>query len=644
MSFQIVNIILYSKTGKIRNISFSTNSVNIITGASKTGKSALIHIVNYCLGQKKNNIPEGVIMKQVSWFAVHLVKNKEELFVARRNPGPGKYSSEEIYIERGHNLDIPDCNTLNKNTNLDGLIMQLNVFSGITEYSFDPKLEHTRKTGKANIGKALIYCFQEQSEIADSHFLFHRQGEEFLPQSIKDYMPFFLGIIDKEHIIKKDELRSKKRELKIIENQIAERERLKGSSFKKAHSLIAEAVTVGLIPTILQMPQSWVEVKEALSNSVNSRTEQDIPEGQYTNELNGLFEKQQHLKSSFRTARDEIDALQVLKSGGNGFAQESNEQRARLKSIDLLPIDEKVDHHICPLCSSALENPIPNSQAIHTNLQKISEQLDGVTSDISHIEQMITLAEAKKIEAHSELQSINAQINAIQQINQQIEEIRDLNAKRALVKGRLGLYLETIVDIEDEKVDDSDIERLISRIQTLEELLDSDALKGRLSSVLSVLSSEITDLAKGLNLEYSKHPIRLDSEKLTVVADTEDGMVPLERMGSGETWVSLHLITHLVLHRWFAKKNLPVPRFIFFDQPTQAYYPPDVSDDIVKNTDRDSVVQMFKLISDCVIDAGFQVIITEHADIQEKWYQEMVRHKWWDGTTKLVPLEWIEDN
>ncbi len=28
----------------------------------------------------------------------------------------------------------------------------------------------------------------------------------------------------------------------------------------------------------------------------------------------------------------------------------------------------------------------------------------------------------------------------------------------------------------------------------------------------------------------------------------------------------------------------------------------------------------------------------------QKWYQEMVRHKWWDGTTKLVPLEWIEDN
>lgn len=641
MSFQIVKIILYSYTGKIRTISFRINSVNIITGASGTGKSALIHIVNYCLGQKKSTIPENVIMKHVSWFAVHLVRDKEELFVARRNPGPGKSSSEEIYIERGHNLDIPDYNTLNKNTNLDGLIMQLNGFSGITEYSFDPKLGHTRKTGKANIGKALIYCFQEQSEVAHQHLLFHRQGEERLPQSIRDYMPFFLGVIDKEHIYNKEELRSKKRELKIIENQITERERLKGTSFARAHALIAEAVFVGLIPTIPQMPQSWVEVKEVLTNSVNSRTEKDIPEGQYTNELNRLFEKQQHLRYNSRTARDEIAALQVLKSGGNGFAQESNEQRARLKSIDLLPIDEKANHHICPFCSSALENPIPNSQAIHTNLQKISEQLDGVTSDISHIEQMIALAESKRIEANSDLQSVNTQIQTIQQINQQIEEIRDLNVKRALVKGRLGLYLETITNIEDETADNSDIERLKSRIQNLGTLLDDDALEGRLRSVLSIISGDIADMALKLNLEYSKHPIRLDSKKLTVVADTESGMVPLERMGSGETWVSLHLITHLALHHWFARKNIPVPRFVFFDQPTQTYYPPD---EMGQNTDRDSVIQTFKLISERTNNTGFQVIIIEHADIKEDWYQQMISHKWWDGKTKLVPLEWIEDN
>jgi len=50
---------------------------------------------------------------------------------------------------------------------------------------------------------------------------------------------------------------------------------------------------------------------------------------------------------------------------------------------------------------------------------------------------------------------------------------------------------------------------------------------------------------------------------------------------------------------------------------------------------------MFKLIAEKVKDAGFQVVITEHADIQGSWYQNMITEKWWDGITKLVPINWI---
>ena len=92
-----------------------------------------------------------------------------------------------------------------------------------------------------------------------------------------------------------------------------------------------------------------------------------------------------------------------------------------------------------------------------------------------------------------------------------------------------------------------------------------------------------------------------------------------------------------------ARKRLPVPNFIFFDQPTQAYFPPGVSDETVRNTDRESVIRMFRLISEKVKDAGFQVIVMEHADIQEDWYQLMITEKWWDGVKKLVPLDWIRN-
>ncbi len=148
--------------------------------------------------------------------------------------------------------------------------------------------------------------------------------------------------------------------------------------------------------------------------------------------------------------------------------------------------------------------------------------------------------------------------------------------------------------------------------------------------------------------------MRLDLGKLTVVADTEDGPYPMSKMGSAETWVSVHLITHLALHNWFVKKSCPVPQFLFLDQPSQAYFPPDTSAEIVKgvtiaqdvstatnNSDRDAVIRMFKMI---VAEAkGFQVIITEHAFFDEDWYRNLIRENWWDDKIRLVPLDWISE-
>ena len=141
--------------------------------------------------------------------------------------------------------------------------------------------------------------------------------------------------------------------------------------------------------------------------------------------------------------------------------------------------------------------------------------------------------------------------------------------------------------------------------------------------------------------------MRLDLKKLTIVADhAQDGPIPMPKMGSGETWVGLHLVTHLVLHDWFFKNKRPVPQFLFLDQPSQAYFPPDTSAEQVReqtnetNPDRESIIRMFNLIIDET--NNFQVIICEHADIREDWYQALVLENWWNGNNKLVPVEWIE--
>src|SRR5882762_3110104 len=67
---QLRSIILYNRAGAIRELNFTRGVVNIITGRSLTGKSAIVEIIDYCLGRSTFLIPEGVIRDTVAWYAV----------------------------------------------------------------------------------------------------------------------------------------------------------------------------------------------------------------------------------------------------------------------------------------------------------------------------------------------------------------------------------------------------------------------------------------------------------------------------------------------------------------------------------------------------------------------------------------------
>jgi hypothetical protein len=81
---QISQIVLYSQTGKTRTVHFRLGALNVVTGISASGKSALLHIVEYCLGRGTSTVPEGVISGSVDWFAVLLQLANQQAFIARR--------------------------------------------------------------------------------------------------------------------------------------------------------------------------------------------------------------------------------------------------------------------------------------------------------------------------------------------------------------------------------------------------------------------------------------------------------------------------------------------------------------------------------------------------------------------------------
>jgi len=320
----------------------------------------------------------------------------------------------------------------------------------------------------------------------------------------------------------------------------------------------------------------------------------------------------------------------------------------RLKSIQLFDTDESTVTPVCPVCQAKLpEDAIPSVVDLERSLKQIEKQVRSVEERSPQMDQVIRTLQERMNEVKRRLRENREALEAVQASNRRLQEIRDRAARRAHILGRIGLYLESLPHLEDRSDLNQEIEELNHKISALEAEVSDEVVQERLASIISIMSRDMSAWAQELQLEHSEYPLRLDMKRLTVVADTKDGPIPMERMGSGENWVGYHLIAHFALHKWFVNQGRPVPRFLFVDQPSQVYFPADKdvngSMDGIENEDREAVARMYRLALRVIqeLSPNFQMIITDHADIAEDWFQSCVVERWRRGK-KLVPPSWAE--
>lgn len=639
---QILDIVVFSHDGQRRVLSLNIGRVNIITGASKTGKSALIDIVDYCFGADECRVPEGPIRRFVSWFGLKLQLDSGQAFIARRCPGARAASSEECFVEVGDEVEVPDGVNLRQTTNTKGLGALLTSWTGIQDNLHEPPAGQTRAALSATVRHALALCFQPQDEIIRRHQLFHGAGDNFFAQALKDTLPYFLGAVDDEYVRKREEFRRLREQLRSCERQLTELKALRGDGISKASALLAQARDAGLSAAVASTWEETVATLREVAQTPITSVDVQTPDGQEYARLSGERER---LLVEQRKLRDEIAAVRAFERDEKGFWREASEQRARLISIGIFEGSEP--SHSCPLCSQELpdELALPGVAQIKEALTDISSRLDSVTLAAPQIEKAIAELESHLQRVQLNLAKNRSEMEAVRSASDRLQMIQDEVAKRALILGRISLYLESLPELPDTKELEKQAERLREQCATLNDELSDDRVKDRIDSITSILGQRMTEWGRDLELEHSKFPLRLDLKKLTIVADTADGPVPMGRMGSGENWVGYHLIGHLALHEWFTNRNRPVPRFLFLDQPSQVYFPAEKdvegSMDRLKENDRHLVLRMFRFVFDVVeaIAPGFQVVITEHADINEDWFQKAVVERW-RGGLKLVPEGW----
>ena len=646
---QISAIVLYSHDGRMRRIPLELGKVNIITGQSKAGKTAVTDIIDYCFGSKTCHVPEGVVRRNVSWFGLILQTVKGQAFVARLVPEGNAKSSESVFVATGVTVEAPAYSQLRQITNLDGLRQLLGSWSGISDYLHEPPAGQTRDPLSPSIRHAVALCLQTQGEIAQREYLFHDTNDNFFKQALKDTLPYFLGAVPEEYVAQRQELKRIRGEIRQIERRIAEAASIRGEGVGRADTLLSEAKAAGL--TDLADGAPWAQKIETLraiqSSPLPTGSSAASEDGEYdrlTSERSELVKEQRALTSTLQRAKN-------FEGNSKGFSAEAKEHQARLAAVSVFELDAHI--HSCPLCQQSLpeESVSPSVGDLRSAQAYIGERSGAVDSATPRIEFAMQEIQEKLAGIEQRISANRERLSAIKKSNQRLQLVSDLDSRRALIVGRISLYVENVPDVPDLAVQERQLIDLKREEERLTTALSADAIQQQLDSRLSNVARYLSEYAKKIDLEYSDSPLRLDVKNLTVVADTLTRAVPMSQMGSGENHVGYHIVAHLALQTWFTKLDRPVPRFLILDQLSQAHFPPDIeqpTEPQPSNSDADhmAVKRLYDLIFDVVesLSGGFQVIITDHPDFNDDpRFQTAVREKWRNGL-KLVPQDWPPAN
>lgn len=638
---QIRELVLYGYNGKVRHLPFALGQVNIITGRSKSGKSVVGDIIDYCLGGDSCNIADGVVRDNVAWYGLLLQFEHERVFVARKNPDKGQQTTGVCYIDIGEKIEAPDNCDFSSNTNVSGIEESLTRRIGISENLNTPPEGQSRLPLAANIRHALYYCFQGQDEIAAKNFLFHHQSDDFITQAIKDTIPYFLGAISEEALTLENERSILKRKLTLEKRKLEENRYLMGDGSERAISLIGEARQAGLIDASTQIDyQNYREMYSVLQTAMNWSPSM-IGSNSGMDRLTFLQSKLQEIRDEFDEIGISLDNARKFVGETAGYSGEAQHQKMRLESIGLFE-QLTFNPEKCPLCSGTLEQPLPSVEMIKASIVNLDKSIANVTREQPKLRAFISDLEREREKKQEEIKALEAEIDGLYQQESERARLRDINARRGKVVGRISLWVESVENDTESEKQEQVVKRIEGRIKEIDDILDRDSVEERKQSALSRIQEDMTKWAKALQLEHSDNPYRLDLNKVTVVVDKPERPVPLKQLGSGSNWVGVHLIAYFALQRFFVNANRPVPRFLFLDQPSQVYFPSELDE---KQIDWNEVNIMYQFIIDRTIELNgkLQVIVVDHADLKEDSFRQFICENWWPIDKNLVPSDWYEN-
>lgn len=638
MITEINYIGLFDRQGNIHGIALH-KGVNLITGKSSTGKSAVIEIFDYIMGASEKTIPQGVITNNAFLYFVLITIAEKKYFIGR-----------EQDTQRNHYLiDCSDMDFDLDKLSLDNITervckdedfkVQLGLILGLDmedTQDHEQQEEYEKSMPRPSVRNMMSYILQHQNLIANKQALFYRFDNPQKREQVIDQFKIFAGFVDSGFY-------PLMREISILNNHL--------SSLRKQQSNIAEKKDqiLNKIDRVLKdyhiltghhmcdyMSVAAVEsnpskFKEQLQNFRLEEIVVDVEAKSYEREYNQLINNRTKLQGDLR----------LLQTKGAEYAstiKEVKEYRETLLKERKFP-DIEMHYSVCPFCGHHSNVTTNAVNRLENAIQHLNEEIRKTPLLVRSFEQDLIDVKTQYADVLAELKANEKDIERVEKIIMETRRNRSISEQAA----KKILEMETLIDF----LIDSNEEQLDSEILQISKMLgEKEAIKKQRYDVESRINEAERSINRWIN-SYRKYlPLEKDTYKdydfffslndfqlCLVHKDNQFKKISIRAVGSGANWLNAHLCLFMALSSYFVNNSKSlIPSLLFIDQPSQVYFP--VKDDsdtfdyadqtrrITENSDSDgsndfeNVCNIYTQLYNFTKSLEFkvQIIVTDHAD------------------------------
>lgn len=631
----IYEIGVLDKEGSIHKIMLK-EGLNIITGKSSTGKSAIIEIFDYCFASSEYTVPSGVITENAELYYLYIQINEDFFVLGRKASKNGRcfFSRENGYLFNKVNSDYFDDRKFLAVNNYKEQLNKLFIdFSDVDE-SILAKEYRGRSQGRPSIRDFISFNLQHQNLIANKHALFYRFDEKDKRDRIIQFIKIFLGFVDQRFYI----LSQEKEELEYSVKHLNKEKVLQEKYIIKNSTTIKYKLDI--ISSLMGVDKLPVTQEDIFSNPNDSKTLLDefITLERINNDSDRMSKHYQELYSELNKYNSSLKDAYIKRDSIEASLEAEISLSNHLANMDI-PREVIISHIECPFCHSKRDSLTDSAKALKDAIEHLSDRLTLNTRLKSQLE--TSLEDVKNDIKHirSKIKNITQSLELIKTQTQKVSKLNNVIEALGMAKGELFFMIDNLSSLKNNSVYDDSVDELKEKIKKINSILEKYNVEHEIKKAENRINNIMADLGCYFDFEDKYKPIKLkfSLDSFNLYHESSDERIYLRTMGSGANWLYSHLTLFLALHQYFIEnKKCIIPSILFLDQPTQVYFPnfkkdnydefnkelikeiehnQDHYDDDIKSVEN-LFIQLARYCRSLKEKYGYspQIIVTDHAD------------------------------